>query len=914
MQRRTPALLNAAGATASHYRVGHTRYVQPTDVGLVGGSRFDAVFAASALKTATFATSAAQAQANQSAIASLPEINDFVNHFTTGNSALHGTTAAASSSSPSGEHTHHGLDAAYAAITRAEEIFTSLIEHQLSEKRSNTSASSANGGDGNQRVSAAKVSDDLKLQFATIAAAKISLLTNNFNHLGSGQSHAAAAIAESDDPAAIRARPAYTTISHPAMAGRNRLSVESEVVLAAVKALALFETPQRIATAAGGSGTADVSVSSGAAVTSSAGGVGSKTAAMFPFMKEEATAGDANAPLPTTARDAPTHSGRSELGDLIASLSADPSAGGFLSGKLTRDVAASAQLLDTVGYLVTSLTFALAKLKEIAPDSPLHFDGSQWSVFGSSNNKASLTRAEKALRDSMALDTPRYFHLVESFRLADASSLLRDTIRTYASVGGSQNAVDAHTPELTFAAASVANVLRSSATQTASRLCVTAGLLRILLDGNLIEAQKEILRGRKLLTMAHNNGREETSANSATAVAGNQALQAQQTNAAAYATLGQQLTACPLPLIIGEFGQSLRYGDDDRIGAGSPLEGGADIGTTNAIGAGNRNYGKLAGNDFSSVRNLHNRVSLFSVLDRNEAKKRPVEGGLFLTLNAELLARKSYGTFGPNQVDGPLVDIYTSAVEYYRTSVEDSAKADSLALTASSVLSAEQKALLREQRAAEQDHYATALMAAGNFFLCGAPRPPPATNKPQDTRIWDSPHVQLAYLQSPIVGARAGSDQLFTESVRGAMGGGNMATDMPFDLALKAAQQHLEKALQMTRSVASSTSSSANGGGVTNDSSDASGASSVYNLKAAHILRSLACVYCEMKDYLYATGLFASAERAFAHHYGPRSAEVLDLLALQETYQRRIGATREGEMTFKKMMGVVNERRKHGLL
>eukprot|EP00658_Telonema_sp_P-2_P072096 TRINITY_DN61287_c0_g1_i1.p1 TRINITY_DN61287_c0_g1~~TRINITY_DN61287_c0_g1_i1.p1 ORF type:complete len:109 (-),score=37.82 TRINITY_DN61287_c0_g1_i1:231-557(-) len=87
-----------------------------------------------------------------------------------------------------------------------------------------------------------------------------------------------------------------------------------------------------------------------------------------------------------------------------------------------------------------------------------------------------------------------------------------------------------------------------------------------------------------------------------------------------------------------------------------------------------------------------------------------------------------------------------------------------------------------------------------------------------------------------------------------------------------------------------------------------------HNLKAAYILRSLACVYSETKDYLYATGLFGSVERTFMHHYGSDSTELLDLFSLQEQYQRQIGATREGEQTFKKMKRIVDVRRGLGVL
>jgi hypothetical protein len=73
------------------------------------------------------------------------------------------------------------------------------------------------------------------------------------------------------------------------------------------------------------------------------------------------------------------------------------------------------------------------------------------------------------------------------------------------------------------------------------------------------------------------------------------------------------------------------------------------------------------------------------------------------------------------------------------------------------------------------------------------------------------------------------------------------------------------------------------------------------NLKAGYLLRAAALAYAEIKDYLYAVGLFNSALKVFELHYGRHSNEVLEVMALQEQFQRMIGSTDEAAAMRKRM-------------
>lgn len=83
------------------------------------------------------------------------------------------------------------------------------------------------------------------------------------------------------------------------------------------------------------------------------------------------------------------------------------------------------------------------------------------------------------------------------------------------------------------------------------------------------------------------------------------------------------------------------------------------------------------------------------------------------------------------------------------------------------------------------------------------------------------------------------------------------------------------------------------------------------NAKAGEILRSLACVYADLRDYLYSMGLFNAAMKSFDAQYGHESEETLELIELMEHCQRKLGNEREADATRKRIDEV---REKLGLL
>mmetsp|Transcript_13874 Transcript_13874/g.43184 ORF Transcript_13874/g.43184 Transcript_13874/m.43184 type:complete len:532 (-) Transcript_13874:158-1753(-) len=67
------------------------------------------------------------------------------------------------------------------------------------------------------------------------------------------------------------------------------------------------------------------------------------------------------------------------------------------------------------------------------------------------------------------------------------------------------------------------------------------------------------------------------------------------------------------------------------------------------------------------------------------------------------------------------------------------------------------------------------------------------------------------------------------------------------------------------------------------------------NLKAGYLLRFIACNYAEVKDYIYANGLFNSCVNTFTAHYGAESLEVAEVLRWHEGYHRFVGSTQEAD-------------------
>jgi hypothetical protein len=79
------------------------------------------------------------------------------------------------------------------------------------------------------------------------------------------------------------------------------------------------------------------------------------------------------------------------------------------------------------------------------------------------------------------------------------------------------------------------------------------------------------------------------------------------------------------------------------------------------------------------------------------------------------------------------------------------------------------------------------------------------------------------------------------------------------------------------------------------------------NARAASALRALAINFTDVRDYLYASGMFNSAERTFEALYGRASEEMIELLMLQHRMQTVLKNDREAEATWNKLQEVQAE-------
>ena len=77
------------------------------------------------------------------------------------------------------------------------------------------------------------------------------------------------------------------------------------------------------------------------------------------------------------------------------------------------------------------------------------------------------------------------------------------------------------------------------------------------------------------------------------------------------------------------------------------------------------------------------------------------------------------------------------------------------------------------------------------------------------------------------------------------------------------------------------------------------------NPSAFLIIRLLAIVYCELRDYLYTTGLIQSLEDDILRWYGEHSLERLELLYIKFEFQKRIRSKKEFEVTSRQIANIL---------
>ena len=156
----------------------------------------------------------------------------------------------------------------------------------------------------------------------------------------------------------------------------------------------------------------------------------------------------------------------------------------------------------------------------------------------------------------------------------------------------------------------------------------------------------------------------------------------------------------------------------------------------------------------------------------------------------------------------------------------------------------------------ELDAYSTCLLSCANFFL-SMPQPD-ASKAPFSHR--------MRFSTSPIVTVMSGSPT-YSKST---------AEPQPLTLhaARKRAQRCLERALKTNRRLFPAEPN---------------------NAKAGWMLLSMACLYADLKDYLFSVGLFNKAKPCFLENYGPNSDEFIHFLSLEAQCLQSLGSGKEAE-------------------
>ena len=230
------------------------------------------------------------------------------------------------------------------------------------------------------------------------------------------------------------------------------------------------------------------------------------------------------------------------------------------------------------------------------------------------------------------------------------------------------------------------------------------------------------------------------------------------------------------------------------------------------------------------------------------------ETGLYAALQAELMDRLAGGMWGPDSMDEECYLKMRTAMDFYENYFQDIYKRRGGDL-----------AIDMEGKEGLRSAYCGSLISASQIYMT-VPR--------EDAKDqFFPPHLATTSLFRTMP-VPAGSRPMIEQSRRHTVKPGT---------GKKAGQVMLERALKVNRKLY---------------------AEDRNNDGAIVTLRTLACVYAELKDYLYASGLFRTAEKAVIANYGENSYERLELLHVIEHFQRRIGSVNEAAVTTTQMQEV----------
>ncbi|KAG5511925.1 hypothetical protein JKF63_07750 [Porcisia hertigi] len=237
------------------------------------------------------------------------------------------------------------------------------------------------------------------------------------------------------------------------------------------------------------------------------------------------------------------------------------------------------------------------------------------------------------------------------------------------------------------------------------------------------------------------------------------------------------------------------------------------------------------------------------LLDGLKERPREAELGLYMLLQAEIAARAFDWDLAPGLVDGDVMNMFTDAAGYYADPPNTTLDGD---------------AIMSERRIPEQrfeaEAYACCLRSYATFLL-GAPRP-----RAKSTR--DSPVFlpkQLFSLNALLTVATPSS--LVFSDVRN-------VSELPLETCRRRTGEALDRALKLNRMLHPDFRK---------------------NALAASTLLTMACMYADTRDYLYATGLFESAHKAVTFNFGDTSLEHVLLQKLRYEFLAGVGSEQEAK-------------------
>ncbi|KPI83920.1 hypothetical protein ABL78_7038 [Leptomonas seymouri] len=247
------------------------------------------------------------------------------------------------------------------------------------------------------------------------------------------------------------------------------------------------------------------------------------------------------------------------------------------------------------------------------------------------------------------------------------------------------------------------------------------------------------------------------------------------------------------------------------------------------------------------VDKLTRRASL--ILDGLNGRTQEPELGLFMLLRAEIASRIFHWAVPPGQVDDDVLHAYEEALRFYPEPYVTAIDADGIMSEAH-----------LPARRFEVEAYACCLRSYA-LFLLNAPRP--AGTSTRDTPVFLSKQL---FSMNPLLTVATSSPYIYSDIQN--------TVPLPLESCRRRTGEVLEKALKLNRMLYPEFRQ---------------------NPSAASTLLAMACMYADTRDYLYATGMFESANKAMIHAYGEASLEHALVQKLRYEFLAGVGSEQEAK-------------------